>query len=125
MVPYARRPRAHGRSAWTFQRKLRYLTDSMFAFSDLPIRLLLLVGMAGLAISAIYAAIVIIARLMFAVTVPGYTATVVLVSFFGGLNCLGLGILGGYLWRTFENSKHRPAYIVQSTESFNDQLGPS
>ncbi len=119
-VPYARRPRAEGRSAWTFRRKLRYLTDSMFAFSDLPIQLLLLAGMSGLAISGAYATIVMIAKLIFSITPAGYAATIVLVSFFGGLNCVGLGVVGGYLWRTFENSKHRPTYIVLSTESFNE-----
>ncbi len=51
---------------------------------------------------------------------PGYTATIVLVSFFGGLNCFGFGLLGGYLWRTFENSKQRPNYVVMSSETFKD-----
>jgi glycosyltransferase involved in cell wall biosynthesis len=120
-VPYVRRQRAAGRSAWTFSRKVRYLTDSMFAFSDLPIRVLLLAGMAGVATSCAYAAVVVIAKLVFSITPPGYAATIVLVAFFGGLNCFGIGVLGGYLWRTFENSKQRPAYIVLSTESFNEQ----
>lgn len=119
-VPYARRRREVGRSAWTFSRKLRYLSDSMFAFSDLPVRLLLLVGMLGLTTSLIYASVVLVAKMLFSIPVPGYTATIVLVSFFGGLNCFGLGLLGGYLWRTFENSKQRPNYVVMSTESFND-----
>ncbi len=119
-VPYVRRRRTIGRSAWTFSRKLRYLSDSMFAFSDLPIRMLLLVGTLGLATSAIYASVVVVLKLFFSVPVAGYTATIVLVSFFGGLNCFGLGLLGGYLWRTFENSKQRPNYIVMSSESFND-----
>jgi len=120
-VPYARRRREIGRSAWTFARKLRYLSDSMFAFSDLPVRLLLLVGAGGLLTSLVYATWVITLKLVFGVPVPGYTATVVLVAFFGGLNCFGLGLLGGYLWRTFENSKRRPNYVVMSQESFNDE----
>jgi glycosyltransferase involved in cell wall biosynthesis len=124
-VPYMRRERTAGRSAWTFWRKVRYLTDSLFAFSDLPIRLLLAAGTVGLAISGAYAATVVIAKLVFSITPPGYAATIVLVSFFGGLNCFGIGVLGGYLWRTFENSKQRPPYIVLSTESFNEQSSAS
>lgn len=120
-VPYVRRPRAAGKSAWTFGKKLRYLTDSMFGFSDLPIRLLLVLGVVGLAMSIAYAAVVVVAKLIFAIAVPGYAATVTLVSFFGGLNCAGLGLLGGYLWRTFENSKGRPNYLVLASESFNEQ----
>lgn len=118
-VPYWRRPRAIGESAWTLRKRLAYLSDSLFTFSDLPIRALLAVGALGFAISAAYAAIVTIAKLFFSIPVPGYAGTVILVSFFGGLNSFGLGVLGGYLWRTFENSRHRPSYIVMSMESFD------
>jgi glycosyltransferase involved in cell wall biosynthesis len=120
LVPYVRRRREIGRSAWTFAKKLRYLSDSVFAFSDLPVRLLMIIGILGLATSTIYASIVVGLKLLYSIPVPGYAATIVLVAFFGGLNCFGLGLLGGYLWRTFENSKGRPSYIVMSTESFND-----
>jgi hypothetical protein len=43
---------------------------------------------------------------------------VLAVVFFGALNCLGLGIIGGYVWRTFENSKQRPGFIVASHAVF-------
>jgi glycosyltransferase involved in cell wall biosynthesis len=120
-VPYVRRARAAGKSAWTLRKKLRYLSDSMFGFSDLPIRLLLLLGLVGLGMSVAYAAVVIVAKLLLGIAVPGYAATVTLVSFFGGLNCAGLGLLGGYLWRTFENSKGRPNYLIVSTKLFNEK----
>lgn len=118
-VPYGRRARTAGRSAWTMRKKLKYLSDSLFTFSDLPIRLLLLFGTLGLTTSALYGTIVLFAKLFLSIPVPGYAATVMLVSFFGGLNSLGFGILGGYVWRTFENSLRRPSYIVMSTESFD------
>jgi hypothetical protein len=51
-------------------------------------------------------------KLFGAIPVPGYAATVLLVSFFGALNCFGLGVIGGYVWRTFENTKFRPNFIV-------------
>ena len=46
-VGYQRLPRAEGKSAWTFAKKLRYLSDSIFSFTDLPIRFLLFVGFLG------------------------------------------------------------------------------
>ncbi len=119
VVPYRRRAREVGESAWTLHKRLRYLSDSLFTFSDLPIRALLLFGTIGLAISAVYASIVSFAKLFLSIPVPGYAGTVILVLFFGGLNSFGLGVLGGYLWRTFENSRRRPSYIVMSTESFD------
>jgi glycosyltransferase involved in cell wall biosynthesis len=109
---YQRQPRRHGRSAWSLRRKLRYLLDSTFAFSDLPIRLLWMAGLVGMATSVGLATVVLVARLAGTVEVPGYTATVLTVMFFGGLNSFGMGVLGEYLWRTFENTKRRPGWVV-------------
>ena len=52
------------------------------------------------------------------ILVPGYSATVLTVMFFGGLNSLGIGILGEYLWRTFENTKRRPPFVVAGRVEF-------
>jgi glycosyltransferase involved in cell wall biosynthesis len=113
-VPYERRRRSAGRSGWTLAKRLHYLADSVFAFSDLPIRLLFWAGVMGLGTSVLFGLAVVGARLFGAIAVPGYAATVVAITFFGGLNCLGLGIIGGYVWRAFENTKQRPGYIVAS-----------
>jgi polyisoprenyl-phosphate glycosyltransferase len=53
------------------------------------------------------------------ISVPGYAATVLLITFFGALNMLGIGLVGSYVWRTYENTKRRPLAVVQQTESFN------
>ena len=118
-ILYRRRPRQHGRSAWSFRRKFRYLLDSCFAFSDLPIRLLSLVGLMGILLSLAFSAVVLVGRVTGRIEVPGYAATVLTVMFFGGLNSLGIGILGEYLWRTFENTKGRPDYVVFAHAEFS------
>ena len=118
LVPYRRRRREVGKSAWTLGRKLAYLSDSVYSFSDLPIRWLLRAGLGGLALSVLLSIFVIFARLSGAIEVPGYAATVLLVMFFGGLNSFGLGIIGNYVWRTYENTKARPNYIVARQASF-------
>lgn len=117
-VPYERRERTLGKSAWTFARKMRYLMDSVFSFSDLPIRLLVRIGMLGVFGSAALATLVLCAKIFGFIEVPGYTATVLTVTFFGALNCLGLGIIGNYVWRAFENTKGRPNYIVAVQNRF-------
>ncbi len=117
-VPYQRRAREHGKSAWSLAKKLRYLSDSVFAFTDLPVRLLMIAGFLGLVTSITLGSVVLGAKLFSSIPVPGYAATATLITFFGGLNCFGLGVLGSYLWRTFENSKGRPNYIVLSQEEF-------
>ena len=117
-VPYERKKREVGRSAWTLGKKVRYLMDSVFSFTDLPIRLLLALGLAGLAVSIILAIVVIVAKLTGHVAVPGYAATILIVLFFGTFNALGLGIIGSYVWRAFENTKGRPLTIEQQTDRF-------
>jgi glycosyltransferase involved in cell wall biosynthesis len=118
-VPYVRRARPYGRSAWTFRRKLKYLSDSVFAFTDLPVRLLFHAGVLGLLLSGVAAVVVLVARFVGAIELPGYTATILAILFFGALNTFGLGIVGAYAWRAYENTKQRPGYLVLSAESIS------
>lgn len=121
IIGYGRRERRHGRSAWTFARRLRYLMDSVFAFSDLPVRVLIFVGAVGLAFSVVFSGVVVAARLSGLIAVPGYAPTVLVVSFFAALNLLGLGIIGSYVWRAFENTKRRPQAIVMARRDFGGE----
>jgi hypothetical protein len=118
-VPYERRPRPYGKSAWSWRRKLRYLADSVFSFTDLPIRLAFSLGSLGLVVSFVLGIAVLLARLAGGIDVPGYAATMLVIVFFGALNMLGLGILGAYTWRAFENTKRRPGFIIASRMCFN------
>jgi len=117
-VPYVRRKRQHGRSAWTVGKKLRYLSDSVFSFTDLPVRMLLGLGVFTLLVAVVMAAVVLLAKAFGVVAVPGYAGTMLTILFFGAFNSLGLGVVGEYAWRTYENTKARPLVLVQSEESF-------
>ncbi len=117
-IPYERRAREIGESAWTFRKRIAYLMDSVFSFSDLPIQILLRIGILGLGVSVVFSLAVIATKLFSDIPVPGYAATVLLITFFGALNCFGLGVIGQYVWRTFENTKTRPGHIVASHENF-------
>ena len=117
-VDYDRLPRSSGRSGWTFRKRLRYLSDSVYSFTDLPIRLLMRTGVVGVAVSVALAVVVLVGRAAGAIDVPGYSATVLAIAFFGGLNLLGLGIVGSYVWRAFENTKRRPAAVVMADRAF-------
>lgn len=118
-VAYDRQPRMHGTSGWTLRKKLKYLSDSVFSFTDLPIRLLLAAGMIGVTVSVVMAIVVLIARLSGAIHVAGYAATTLLIAFFGALNLAGLGIIGAYVWRAFENTKRRPGAVVMADRTFD------
>jgi polyisoprenyl-phosphate glycosyltransferase len=117
-LPYVRQAREHGVSAWSFRAKLKYLMDSVFAFSDLPIRLFTLAGGLGLILSILMGLVVLAARLSGAVDVPGYAATVLTILFFAGINSLGLGIIGAYVWRAYENTKARPLAVLMHAQNY-------
>jgi glycosyltransferase involved in cell wall biosynthesis len=112
LAPYDRLARA-GKSGWTLGRKVRYLADSVFAFTDLPVKLLWGVGVFGLVAATIVAMLALIGRIIGTIDVPGYVGTILAVLFFGSLNMVGLGLIGSYVWRTYETTKGRPPAIVR------------
>ncbi len=124
-VPYERRPRLEGRSAWTLGRKVRYAVDSVFSFTDLPIKILLFLGAAGTVAAIVASAVVFTYWLMGRVPVLGYTPLMLMITFFGGLTALGLGIVGQYLWISLQYARGRPAFIVKSAASFDGGQPPS
>jgi glycosyltransferase involved in cell wall biosynthesis len=124
-VAYERLERKHGKSGWTFKKKIDYLMDSVFAFTDLPIKTLLVFGALGVAVSVLLGLAVLVARVAGVVDVPGYAATILTVLFFGGINTLGLGLIGSYAWRAYENTKRRPLAVVLRELRFTAATVPS
>lgn len=118
-IGYERKQRQHGKSAWTFKKKLTYLLDSIFAFSDLPVRVLMAVGLFGLVLAIGLAGIVLVMRLASSYVVPGYAGTMLTILFFGALNTFGIGIIGNYAWRAYENTKQRPLNIVLAQTDYH------
>jgi len=123
-VPYERRARLEGRSAWTFGRKFRYAFDSIFSFTDLPIRALLFLGAAGTTFAFVAGVTVFVVWSLGRVPVLGYTPLMLVITFFGGLTALGLGIIGQYVWLSLQNARNRPTFIVKSATSFDAAPSP-
>ncbi|WP_441280321.1 glycosyltransferase family 2 protein [Tardiphaga sp. 862_B3_N1_1] len=112
LFPYERQARQEGRSSWTLSKKFDYMLDSIFSFTDYPIRLLTRVGAIGSLLSVAISCIVIAGRLLEIIEVPGYAALMITTMFWGTVNLLGIGLVGTYAWRGYENSKKRPLAIV-------------
>lgn len=118
-VLYKRQARQHGVSAWTFRKKLTYLMDSIFAFSDLPIRVLIALGILGMAVVLVFSALIMALKLTGTFATPGYAATIITILFFGSLNVIGIGIVGAYVWRSYGNTMGRPLAIQMKHHSFD------
>lgn len=113
-IPYRRRARQKGRNTWTALRRFKYFVDSLVAFSFLPIRIVQLVGFFTAAAGFVYAFVILFHRLTFGRPVPGWSALMIVVLALGGLQLLVLSVIGEYQWRTLDEIKPRPPFIVDS-----------
>lgn len=113
-VSYDRQERAAGRPQQTLRRLVRYAFDGVFSFSYLPLRLLayagLLIGVSGFFLGLYY----VIKRLIDIERAPtGFTTLAALILFLGGVQLIGIGVLGEYLARIYDEVKQRPLYIIK------------
>jgi polyisoprenyl-phosphate glycosyltransferase len=111
-VPYERRKREHGKSRWTFAKKLTYFIDSILGFSVLPIRIISLIGFIVSLLSFTYGFVIVISVILGYRNVAGFPTLVALITFLLGLVMIILGIIGEYLWRIFDEVTTRPEAVV-------------
>lgn len=112
-VYYTRLAREIGTSKWTLKKKIRLVSDTLFGFSTLPIKAVSLIGTLSFFGSLLWAILVLIFKLVGMIEVSGWTTLFIFNLFSFGVIMLTLGILGEYLWRTFDASRNRPPYIVE------------
>jgi polyisoprenyl-phosphate glycosyltransferase len=111
-LPYVRRRRAKGKSRWTMAKKMKLFVDSLVGFSYVPIRLLSFAGLCVATGAFAYAGVVFWNRLVHGFPVQGWASMVILLGFTAGIQMLMLGILGEYVWRTLDETRRRPPFIV-------------
>ncbi len=112
-VYYTRRAREIGTSKWTLRKKIRLVTDTLFSFSTLPIKLVTLVGIFSFVGALLWAIFEFAFKIAGLIEVSGWTTLFIFNLFSFGVIMLTLGILGEYLWRTFDASRNRPPYIIE------------
>lgn len=115
-VPYVRLARQVGKSRWTLAKKLRLVMDTLFSFSTVPIKAVTTVGIVSFLGAIIWAIAEVIFKLLGMIDVSGWTTLFIFNLFSFGVIMLMLGILGEYLWRTFDASRNRPPYIIEESE---------
>lgn len=113
IVYYKRKAREIGKSRWTLKKKIRLVSDTLFSFSTLPIRVLEIVGVISFLIGIIWSIVVLVAKLTGNIPVSGYTTLIIFNILSFGVIMLSMGILGEYLWRSFDASRNRPPYIIE------------
>ncbi|MCI0556362.1 MAG: glycosyltransferase family 2 protein [Anaerolineae bacterium] len=112
LIPYIRRQRTKGLSRWTFAKKIKLFVDTFVAFSFFPIRILSLIGLLVATGSFLYGAFVLFYWFYYGIEVRGWVPTIVVLSFTSGIQMAMLGVLGEYLWRTLDEVRRRPPYVI-------------
>ena len=120
-VYYHRLAREIGESKWTLKKKIRLVMDTLFSFTSLPITVVLYAGGISMLIAVIWAIVVGISKLVGDINVSGWTTLFIFNLFSFGVTMMTLGILGEYLWRTFDASRNRPPYIIEEENKLEDE----
>lgn len=110
-VEYDRAARVAGETKYPLRKMISFALDGIASFSILPLRAATYIGVIVGIASVLYGIVAIITALV-GVTVPGWTTTVVLVSFLFSVQLLVTGVLGDYVGRIYEQVKRRPLYVV-------------
>jgi polyisoprenyl-phosphate glycosyltransferase len=112
-VTYDKHARQHGHSGWSLEKKLKMAVDSLTSFSYKPIRLMTYTGFAIAFLSFVYLVVVLINYLT-GVAPQGWTSQMAAIVLMGGLQMMMIGILGEYIWRSLDESRQRPSYIIEA-----------
>jgi glycosyltransferase involved in cell wall biosynthesis len=117
-VPYKRMARRSGRSKWTLSKKIKLAVDSFVSFSYFPVRLISALGMFFAVGGAGYALFILFNRLRHGTTIEGWASLMVVLLVVGGTQLVMLGVIGEYLWRTLDETRARPPFIVAEAAGF-------
>jgi len=112
-IPYKREKRKIGKSRWTYGKKVKMLIDGVLAYSYSPIRMMSIFGGVIAILGFLYAIWLIIAKLIGIALIPGLAPIIILIVVLSGIQMLMLGIIGEYLWRTLDQVRNRPPYVIE------------
>lgn len=112
-VPYVRPARAAGVTSWASLALWRLAIDGITSFSTLPLRVWSLVGFGAAVAAMLYGVGLIVRVLMFGRDVPGYASLMVVLLFCFAFQMIAFGVMGEYIGRLYQETKHRPIYLIR------------
>ncbi len=114
-ITYSREKRHRGNTTWNYWKLWNFAVDGLTSFTAAPLKVWSYIGLLLSSLAFTYGSFLLIKTLVLGVDVPGYASLMVIVLFLGGVQLVGLGILGEYLGRIFEEVKGRPLYFVRDS----------
>ncbi len=117
-IPFQVAARQNGKSKWSLRHLFGYGWGGIVSFSVLPLRLCSITGILIATIALLYAIWIVITTSTFGRDVPGFATLAVAIFFLGGLQLIGIGVLGEYIARVFTEAKGRPLFIIEDADGF-------
>jgi glycosyltransferase involved in cell wall biosynthesis len=114
VVEYVRQPRKAGTTSFNGWKLWNFALDGITSFSTVPLRIWLYMGTLIAFLAFVYGSIIIAKTLIYGIDSPGYASLTTIILFIGGIQLMGIGILGEYIGRIYMESKHRPTYIIEN-----------
>jgi dolichol-phosphate mannosyltransferase len=112
-ILYDKQVRQRGSSGWSIEKKVKLVIDSITSFTYLPIRAMSYLGFGFGCLGFLYALLVFF-NFLLGIPVQGWSSLMIVVLVVGGTQMVMMGILGEYLWRALDESRHRPSYIIEA-----------
>ena len=120
-IDYDRDERFEGKSKYNkYIGSLQIAFNGIFGFSSRPLFLMSIVGFIFAFLSFSIGIYYLIVKFIDPTITPGLSSTVLFITFFSGLNLIGLGLLGEYVGRIYDEVKNRPNFIIDKKYNFND-----
>lgn len=119
-VEYERNPRFAGETGYTYKKMIKFAMDGITAFSDFPLKMATISGFVVSFISLLLIIYTLYIRLITGDYVAGWPSTMISVLFLGGIQLIGIGVIGEYIGRIGANVRRRPLYIIRESNTRND-----
>jgi polyisoprenyl-phosphate glycosyltransferase len=112
-IEYRRPPRAAGHSKFSGWRLWNFALEGITSFSTVPLRIWTYLGMFIALISFVYGGFIVARTVLFGNPVPGYPSLISVMLFMAGIQLIGIGVIGEYVGRIYDEAKRRPVYLVR------------
>ena len=122
-LPFKNVERIAGETKWNFWKLFKYAIDGIINFSEAPLSIASWSGMGMTLIAFVMMAVIIIRRLCFGDPVAGWASTMCVIIFIGAVQLFSIGIMGQYLAKTYNETKHRPHYIISESNKKVKKIG--
>lgn len=120
-IDYLRPERIAGTTKFNGWKLWNFALEGVTSFSTDPLRIWTYLGVVVSFVSFVFAAFIWVRVILYGVDIPGYASLMVAVTFLGGLQLIGIGVIGEYLGRAYIETKRRPIYLVRRIYKHDDK----